>query len=149
MLWQLIRGMKSIRESNGNLLDIATSEIGQLQVIKGVYLQIQEEMMTCTGHKIIQGEGLKYRVWPADWGWLGNYAVCWPSSFFYQYEFQLGPTRHQGDSMCKVSELWHQYSFGGDASTTWSERMDIWSEWRVTDQMWSQKLTSRPRMKGS
>ena len=29
---------------------------------KGVYLQVQGEMMTCTGHKIIQGEGLKYRV---------------------------------------------------------------------------------------
>ena len=56
ILWQLIR------EPNGNLLNIATSEIGKLQVIKGVYLQIQGEMMTCTGHKIIQGEGLKYSV---------------------------------------------------------------------------------------
>ena len=55
MLWQLIRGVKSIREPNDNLLDIATSEIGKLQVIKG-------EMMTCTGHKIIQCEGLKFRV---------------------------------------------------------------------------------------
>ena len=63
MLLQFInRGVKSIREPNGNLLDIAISEIGQLQVIKGLYLQIQGEMMTCAGHKIIQGEGLKYRV---------------------------------------------------------------------------------------
>ena len=62
MLWQLIRGVKSIREPNGNLLDIETSEIGKLQVIKCVYLQIQGEMMTCAGHKIIQGEGLKFRV---------------------------------------------------------------------------------------
>ena len=53
MLWQLIRGVKSIREPNGNILDIATSEIGKFQVIKGVYLQIQGEMMTCAGHKII------------------------------------------------------------------------------------------------
>ena len=59
MLWQLIRGVQSIREPNGNLLDIATSEKGKLQVIKGVY---QGEMMTCAGHKIIQGEYLKFRV---------------------------------------------------------------------------------------
>ena len=57
-------GVKSIREPNDNvnLLDIATSEIGKLQVIKGVYLQIQGEMMTCAGHKIFQGKGLKFRV---------------------------------------------------------------------------------------
>ena len=57
------------------MLDIATSEIGKLKVIKGVYLQIQGEMMTCAGHKIIQGEGLKFRVWPADSVWVGNYAI--------------------------------------------------------------------------
>ena len=62
MLWQLIRDVKSIREPNGNLLDIATSEIGKLQAIKGVYLHIQGEMMTCAGQKIIWGEGLKFRV---------------------------------------------------------------------------------------
>ena len=53
MLWQLIRGVKSIIDLNGDVLDIKTSEIGQLQVIKVVYLQIQAEMMTCAGHKII------------------------------------------------------------------------------------------------
>ena len=63
MLWQLIRGVKSIRaqwQSIGN----CESEICKLQVIKGtgVYLQIQGERMTCAGHKIIQGEGLKFRV---------------------------------------------------------------------------------------
>ena len=33
-----------------------------------------------------------------------------PSWFFDQHEFQLGPTRHQGDSMCEVSELYDQWS---------------------------------------
>ena len=56
-------------------MDIKKSEIGKLQVIKGEYLQIQGEMMTCAGHKIIQGEGLKFRVWPADSGWVGSYAM--------------------------------------------------------------------------
>ena len=28
-----------------------------------------------------------------------------PSGFFYQHEFQLGPTRHTGGYMCEVSEL--------------------------------------------
>ena len=28
-----------------------------------------------------------------------------PSWFFDQHEFQLGPNRHQGGSMCQVSEL--------------------------------------------
>ena len=46
MLLQLIRGVKLIREPNVNLFDIATSEIGKLQAINGVYLQIQGEMMT-------------------------------------------------------------------------------------------------------
>ena len=34
-----------------------------------------------------------------------------PSWFFYQHDFQLGPTRHQGDSMCEVSELCDQWSW--------------------------------------
>ena len=28
-----------------------------------------------------------------------------PSWIFDQHEFQLGPTRHQGGSVCEVSEL--------------------------------------------
>ena len=31
-----------------------------------------------------------------------------PGGHLDQHEFQLGPTRHQGDSMCEISELRHQ-----------------------------------------
>ena len=47
-------------------------------------------MMTCTGHKIFQGEGLKFSVWPVDSGWVGSYVS--DSSILYIY---MGSSRCQ------------------------------------------------------